>query len=90
MASVNEMGFNQVAATLNAIQQQVTGQTAISPINNTQDFISVANTTLKAGYDPVLNAISQMVSRTIFSTRPYSRKFKGIFVDNAAYGGHVR
>jgi hypothetical protein len=90
MASVNEMGFNQVAATLNAIQQQVTGQTEISPINNTQDFISVAQTTLKNGYDPVLNAISQMVSRTIFATRPYSRKFKGIFVDNAAYGGHVR
>lgn len=90
MASVNEMGFNQVAATLNAIQQQVTGQTAITPITNTQDFISVANTTLKAGYDPVLNAISQIVSKTIFATRPYSRKFKGIFVDNAAYGGHVR
>lgn len=90
MASVNEMGFNQVAATLNAIQQQVTGQTEISPINDTQDFISVANTTLRAGYDPVLNAISQMVSRTIFATRPYSRKFKGIFVDNSAYGGHVR
>lgn len=90
MASVNEMGFNQVAATLNAIQQQVTGQTEITPINNTQDFISVAQTTLRAGYDPVLNAISQMVSRTIFATRPYSRKFKGIFVDNAAYGGHVR
>lgn len=90
MASVNEMGFNQVAATLNAIQQQVTGHTEITPINNTQDFISVAQTTLRAGYDPVLNAISQMVSRTIFATRPYSRKFKGIFVDNAAYGGHVR
>lgn len=90
MASVNEMGFNQVAATLNAIQQQVTGQTEIAPINNTQDFISVAQTALRAGYDPVLNAISQMVSRTIFATRPYSRKFKGIFVDNAAYGGHVR
>lgn len=90
MASVNEMGFNQVAATLNAIQQQVTGQTEITPINNTQDFISVAQTTLRNGYDPVLNAISQMVSRTIFATRPYSRKFKGIFVDNAAYGGHVR
>lgn len=90
MASVNEMGFNQVAATLNAIQQQVTGQTVLTPINNTQDFISVAQTTLRTGYDPVLNAISQLVSRTIFATRPYSRKFKGIFVDNAAYGGHVR
>ena len=90
MASVNEMGFNQVAATLNAIQQQVTGQTELTPIVNTQDFISVAQTTLRSGYDPVMNAISQMVTRTIFATRPYSRKFKGIFVDNAAYGGHVR
>ena len=90
MASVNEMGFNQVAATLNAIQEQVTGKTAITSITNTQDFISVANTTLKAGYDPVLNAISQIVSKTIFATRPYSRRFKGIFVDNGAYGGHVR
>lgn len=90
MASVNEMGFNQVAATLNAITQQVTGQTELAPITNTQDFISVAQTTLRSGYDPVMNAISQMVSRTIFATRPYSRKFKGLFVDNAAYGGHVR
>ena len=90
MASVNDMGFNQVAATLNAITQQVTGQTELAPITNTQDFISVAQTTLRSGFDPVMNAISQMVTRTIFTTRPYSRKFKGIFVDNAAYGGHVR
>ena len=90
MASVNDMKFNHVAATLNAIQQQVTGQTNITPITDTNEFISVAQATLKSGYDPVLNAISQMVSKTIFATRPYSRKFKGIFVDNAAYGGHVR
>lgn len=90
MPSVNEMGFNQISAVLNAIQQQVTGQTELTAITNTADFISIANTTLRAGFDPVMNAISQLVSRTIFSTRPYSRKFKGLFVDNAAYGGHVR
>lgn len=90
MASVNVMNFNQVSATLNAINQQVTGQTEITPIKSTQDFISVATTTLLSGYDPVMKAISQMVSRTIFATRPYSRKFKGIFVDNTAYGSHVR
>lgn len=90
MASVNEMGFNQIAATLNAIQQQVTGQTELSAITNTADFMSVASTTLRAGYDPVMKAISQLVSRTIFATRPYNRKFRGLFVDNAAYGGHVR
>lgn len=90
MASVNEMGFNQISATLNAITKQVTGQTEIAPITNTADFITVANTVLKAGYEPIMTAISQLVSRTIFSTRPYSRKFKGLFVDNMAYGGHVR
>lgn len=90
MPSVNEMGFNQISAVLNAITKQVTGQTELAPITNTQDFISVANTTLRAGFDPIMTAISQMVSRTIFSTRPYNRKFSGLFVDNQAYGGHVR
>lgn len=90
MPSVNTMGFNQVSATLNALQQQVTGQTEITPINNTADFMSVASTVLRQGYDPIMQAISQMVSRTIYSVRPYTRKFKGLFVDNAAYGGHVR
>lgn len=90
MASVNNMGFNQISATLNAITKQVTGQTELAPITNTADFITIANTALKAGYEPVMSAISQLVSRTIFSTRPYSRKFKGLFVDNMAYGGHVR
>lgn len=90
MASVNNMGFNQIAATLNAITKQVTGQTEIAPITNTADFMSIASTTLKAGYDPIMSAISQMVSKTVFSTRPYNRKFKGLFVDNQAYGGHVR
>lgn len=90
MPSVNEIGFNQIAATLNAIQQQVTGQTELAPITNTNDFISVANTVLRSGFEPVMNAISQLVSRTIFSTRPYNRKFSGLFVDNLAYGGHVR
>lgn len=90
MPSVNDMGFNQISATLNAITKQVTGQTELAPITNTADFITVANTTLKAGYEPIMSAISQLVSRTIFSTRPYNRKFKGLFVDNMAYGGHVR
>lgn len=90
MPSVNEMGFNQISAVLTEITKQATGQTEIAPINNTADFISVAQTTLRAGFDPILNAISQMVSRTIFATRPYDRKFPALFVDNAAYGNHVR
>lgn len=90
MAGVNTMEFNQVSAVLNAIQQQVTGQTEISTITNTADFISVAHTTLQAGYEPILGAISQLIDRTIYSVRPYDRKFAGIYVDNRAYGAHTR
>lgn len=85
----NEMTFNQVAAVLNAVQQQATGQTAIAA-TNTADFVTAAQTTLKTGYDPVMNAISQVLSRTIFSVRPYERKFGLVEVSESAYGNHIR
>lgn len=45
---------------------------------------------MQTGYDTVLNAISSVLSRTIFSVRPYSAKFKGLRVSETAYGNHVR
>ena len=87
--SVNTMEFKDAAAILNNIRKQVTGETAIAPAN-TAEFVSVATTLLQAGYDPVLNAITQMVSRTIFSTRPYNRKFAGIKMDEEQWGAIVR
>ena len=78
--SFNTMSFEDAAAILNNIRKQVTGETAAAPINTSQ-FVSVANTVLQAGYDPVMGAITQMVSRTIFSIRPYNRKFGGIKMD---------
>ena len=85
----NTMSFEQVATVLNTIQQQVTGQSAIAP-TNTADFVSVANTVLQTGYEPVINAISQILSRTIFSIRPYERKFGIVEVNESNYGNHVR
>lgn len=90
MPSVNNMGFNDVAATLNAIKAQVTGETQPTPILNTNDFISVAQTVLKTGYEPVMNAISNILDRTIYSTRNYDRRFNILFVDSARYGMHTR
>lgn len=86
---VNTMSFENAAGILNNIRQQVTGETGIAP-TTTADFVSVATTLLQAGYDPVLNAITQMVSRTIFSIRPYNRKFGGIKVDSEQWGAIVR
>ena len=87
--SVNTMSFEDAAAILNNIRKQVTGETAAAPLT-TADFVSVANTVLQAGYDPVMGAITQMVSRTIFSIRPYNRKFGGIKMDQEQWGAIVR
>ena len=86
---VNSMEFNQLATVLNSVAQQATGQTGIVA-TNTADFVSVAQTVLQTGYDAVLNAVSQVLSRTIFSVRPYSAKFKGLQADAIRYGNHVR
>lgn len=79
--------FNSIA-TLNAIISQATGKAAIGAIND--NFVSVATTALGIAPDNLLNAISQVISRTIFSIRPYNRKFAGLFVDNMKWGNHVR
>lgn len=89
MAGVNSMRFEDASAILNNIRKQVTGESAIA-IENSADFVSVATTLLQSGYDPVLNAITQMVTKTIFSIRPYNRKFGGIKMDSDQWGAIVR
>lgn len=74
--------------TLNEIINQATGKKNIATINDS--FISVATTALGINTDALLNAMSQVISRTIFSIRPYNRKFAGLFVDNMEWGNHVR
>ena len=56
------MTFNQAAQLLNAIQQQATGQAALTA-TDLSEFVSAAQTTLRTGYDPVMHAISQVISR---------------------------
>ena len=87
--AMNDLSFNQISTVLNTIVSQATGKSTITP-TNTGDFVAVAKTGLEAGYDNVINAISQVLSRTIFSVRPYSRKLAGLQVSNERYGNHVR
>lgn len=87
--AVNDLTFNQAATVLNSIVQQATGQAVQTP-TNTAEFVTVAQIALKTGYDPLLNAISQVLSRTIFSIRPYNRKFAGLQVDNQRFGNITR
>lgn len=87
--SVNNMTFEQAAAVMTAIYEQVTGKAVIGGIN-TGNFTSVAQAALKTGYDPLNTAISQVLSRTVFSIRPYNAKLKGLFTSPEKYGNHVR
>lgn len=81
--------FNQCATLLKAINEQATGKTTLTP-TTPGEFVSVATTTLMSGYDNVINAVSQVLSKTIFSVRPYNAKMEGLMVDSVRYGNHVR
>lgn len=89
MANVNNLEFVQLSATLAEMLHQATGQSVQSPVN-TGEFVSVGQTLLKTGYEPAINAVSQVLARTIFSIRPYERKFGSLFVDARKWGNHVR
>lgn len=87
--AVNDLTITDVGTILTSIAKQATGASTLS-VNNTKDFITVAQTTLKVGYDPLIASISQVLSKTIFSIRPYYRKFAGINVSNQQFGNITR
>ena len=89
MANVNNDLFYQAATLLTDVVSQATGQHVMKP-TNVGEFVSVATTAIKNGYDPVMNALTQMWGRTIFAVRPYSSKLKGMEMDRDRWGNVTR
>ncbi|PWM77935.1 MAG: hypothetical protein DBY32_06825 [Phascolarctobacterium sp.] len=87
--STPRVGTFTASTVLNTIVSQATGKNPIETVS-TADFVSIANTALGINTDALLSAISQVLSRTIFSIRPYSRKFKGLYMDSQRFGNHTR
>lgn len=87
--AVNDLTVNQLSTVLNAIVGQAAGADALASIN-TSDMVSVGTLALKAGYDPLATAISQVTSKTTFSIRPYTRKLKVLEWDAVRYGNNIR
>ena len=87
--SVNTLGIEQAYQLIGSIHAQATGKTSLTP-TTPADFISVANATLQAGYDKVLQAITQVVSKTLMAVRPYERKFRGLEWSSERWGGITR
>lgn len=87
--SVNNLSTEDVRLLLNEVHEQVTGVKSIAPVD-TSSFISMAQATLAAGTDKVWSAMQVQISRTIFSVRPYTRKFKGLLADDIRWGGIIQ
>lgn len=87
---MNDMNFSQAATVLTEVVKQATGQEVISPINTPGDFVSVAQTALKTGYDPIINAISQVWTKTIFSYRPLDMINRSLEMSISRWGNAVR
>lgn len=87
--AANTLSITQIGTILNNIVSQATGQTQIA-VTDTSSFVTVAQTGLLTGTEQLMDSISQVLSRTIISNRPYTRKFKGLEADSIMYGNHVR
>lgn len=85
----NDLTFHQLSTVLNAITAQATGSASLAAVD-TSTFVTAGQEALKAGYDTLSTAISQVLSKTIFSIRPYSAKFKGLEMTEQQYGNITR
>lgn len=85
----NDLTFDQVSTILNGVMEQATGESSLAAVNTAQ-FVTQAQTALKIGHDPIMNAISQVLGRTIFSARPYTAKFRGLMRSEQQWGNHAR
>ncbi len=86
--SVNNMTIEQGAAFLTLVVRQMSGDQLATV--NTGNLTSVGQNMLRTAYDPLNTAISQVLSRTIVSNRPYTGQLRGLLKDPDTWGGMIR
>lgn len=86
---MNDLTVTQIANIVNEAVEQATGSKDIANLS-TKDFVSVAQSALLVGTDNLAVGLSQVLARTIFAVRPYTRKFRGLERTNQEFGNHVR
>lgn len=87
--AVNSMSFKQSATLINDVLKQMTGQESIAPVDEAE-FVAVGTTLLQTGYDQLNKAVSQVLTRSIYSARAYSPIYPSIMRDTQRWGGIVR
>ena len=88
----NSYTFDQIATILNQIVADAQGRTAdiATTPRDTSQFITMAQTALSVGTDPIMHSISQLINRSIFVARPYKSSFDILKWDNVTWGNAVR
>lgn len=87
--AVNSMTFQQSATLLNSVMAQMTGAAQLTATDESE-FVSVATTALSAGYDALNKAVSQVLSRSIYSSRAYNPIYPSLERNEERWGGIVR
>lgn len=85
-----DLNINQISTIVNAVMEEATGHNPNLTLVNDKDLVSVGTTLLKQGYDKMINSISQVMTRTLFSERPYNGKLKMLRRGTDEWGNHVR
>lgn len=86
----NKLTFSQVSTVLNDMLKLAKGNTELTAPVDESEFVAQANTALLMGYESFTNAMSQVLSETIWSVRPYKRKLRALYADSIRFGNHVR
>lgn len=75
---------------INAMNQEMFGSSATLQAIDTSTFVTVGEAMLRTGYTNTLDALSNVIGRTIFAVRRYNGKFKPILKTPAEWGGIER
>ena len=84
----NTLTIDKISTVLRAVLKDATGQDTAAL--DTKQLLTLGQTAIKTGADPVMASISQVLSKTIFSNRPYTAKFSGMRIPSEQWGNWVR
>lgn len=87
--SANTLEIVDVYEILNDLHSQVTGRKTLAP-TNTNEYVSMATSTLAVGTDIVFNTLMQTLGRTVFASRNYTGLMPNLRAEGSRWGGIMR
>lgn len=87
MANLN---FNQISTLMTGLYREATGQETTIAENDSASFMSAATMTYRLGYDKIMGALTNMLTKTMFVNRPYKAKFELLSADAQKWGAITR